>query len=74
MGRVPLSFFFRDHCDNVADLTVEDLTDAQEHVDGDAFSSPTHCRAFGEASWQALNTRVLPEDPALQQARALQDF
>lgn len=38
------------------------------------FKEPSHCRAFGEASWQALNTRALPEDLAVQQARALQDF
>jgi hypothetical protein len=28
MGQVPLSFFFRDDFDNVADLAVEDLADA----------------------------------------------
>lgn len=61
-----------DNFDDVADLAAQDLADVQEHVGGDAFSSPTHCRAFGEASWQAPNTRALPEDPALQQARALQ--
>ena len=32
MGRVPLSFFYGDDFDDVADLAVEDLADAQEHV------------------------------------------